>query len=188
MLLQIRNMESDCCKMVVRNELTKLGFGYNRIGLGIVDIKEKLDDAQLKFIDETLRSAGLELIYERKNRLVELIKSAVYKLIYLSDENPKHNFSVYISQILRRDYTYLSNLFSSVQGVTIERYIISQKIKRIKDLLINKKMSLNNIAFILKYSSVAHLSNQFKKETGQTPSVFKQSSEYKDVTSLDPKS
>jgi AraC-like DNA-binding protein len=174
MMLHIRNMESDRCKTVVRNELTKLGLHYKKVELGEVELRENLSGEKLQIIDSALRDAGLELMYDKNNRIVEKIKTAVHQLIYLSDEMPKQNFSEYISSKVNRDYTYLSNLFSGIQGTTIEKYIISQKIERIKELLRFEKLSLSNIAFRLKYSSVAHLSNQFKKITGFTPSFFRQ--------------
>jgi hypothetical protein len=167
-------MESDRCKAMVHDELIKLGLHCKSVELGEVELKENVSGDKMKLIDIALRNAGLELMYDKKNRLVEKIKTAVYQLIYLSDEIPKLNFSVYISRFVNRDYTYLSNLFSGVQGITIERYIITQKIKRIKELLVVDKLTLSDIAFKLKYSSVSHLSNQFKKITGLTPSFFKQ--------------
>jgi YesN/AraC family two-component response regulator len=174
MMLHIRNMESDRCKAVVKYELTRLGLHYKNVDLGEVEVKENISGEKLQMVDEALRNAGLELMYDKNNRIVERIKNAVYQLIYLSDELPKQNFSRYISSKINRDYTYLSNLFSGIQGITIEKYIISQKVGRIKELLKFEHLSLSNIAFKLKYSSVAHLSNQFKKTTGITPSFFKE--------------
>ena len=174
MMLHIRNMESDRCKAVVRNELTRLGLHYKTVDLGEVELKENLSFEKLEMIDSALRNTGLELMYDKNNRIVEKIKTAIHHLIYLSDDAPKQNFSEYISSEINRDYTYLSNLFSGNQGITIEKYIIEQKIERIKELLKFENLSLSTIAFKLKYSSVAHLSNQFKKITGITPSFFKQ--------------
>jgi AraC-like DNA-binding protein len=174
MMLHIRNMESDRCKAVVRNELSRLGLHYKTVDLGVVELKEDLTFEKLQMIDIALRNAGLELMYDKNNRIVEKIKTAIHQLIYLSDDVPKQNFSDYISSEVNRDYTYLSNLFSGNQGITIEKYIIVQKVERIKELLKLENLSLSNIAFRLKYSSVAHLSNQFKKITGITPSFFKQ--------------
>jgi AraC-like DNA-binding protein len=173
-MLHIRNMESDRCKAIVRNELTRLGLHYKKVELGEVELRENLTGEKLQLIDQALRSAGLELMYDKNNRIVEKIKTAIYQLIYLSDDVPKQNFSEYISSKVNRDYTYLSNLFSGTQGITIEKYVITQKTERIKELLRFEKISLSNIAYRLKYSSVAHLSNQFKKITGFTPSFFKQ--------------
>ncbi len=166
-------MESDRCKAMVRNELIKLGVQFKKVDLGKVEIKGNISGEQLTMIDIALKNAGLELLYDRNNSIVEKIKASVYQLVYRSDDIPKIKFSNYISGAVNLDYTYLSNLFSSVQGLTIESYIIHQKIERIKELLVHDHMSLSNIAFRLKYSSVAHLSNQFKKITGLTPSYFK---------------
>jgi AraC-like DNA-binding protein len=166
-------MESDRCKAMVRNELIKLGLHYKRVELGEVEFKDSISKDQLKMIDIALRNYGFELMYDKNNRIVEKIKESIFKLVYKSDDVPKQNFSDFISSTVNRDYTYLSNLFSSIQGITIESYIIHQKIVRIKELLVHENISLSNIAFKMKYSSVAHLSNQFKKVTGLTPSFFK---------------
>ena len=172
-MLRIRNMQSDRCKMVVMDELNKLGLHYKSVELGEVELKERISREKLKLIDIALRNAGLELMDDNKNRIIDKIKAAVFEYIYLSDELQKQTFSEYICRILNRDYTYLSNLFSGIQGITIEKYIIAQKIKRIKELLVYSHHSLSDIAFKLQYSSVAHLSNQFKRITGLTPSFFK---------------
>jgi AraC-like DNA-binding protein len=172
-------MESDRCKTMVRNELTKLGLHYNKVGLGKVELKGAVSGEQLGQIDIALKNYGFELMFDKNNRIVEKIKTAIYKLVYKSDDVQKQNFSGFISREVNRDYTYLSNLFSGLQGETIESYIIHQKIARIKELLVHERTSLSNIAFKLKYSSVAHLSNQFKKVTGLTPSFFKKLEEIK---------
>jgi len=166
-------MESDRCKALVRDELTRLGLRYKRIELGEVEIKEEISEDQLQMFDNAMRNDGFELLYDKNNRIVEKIKASVYQLVYKSDDSPKQKFSSFISRSVNRDYTYLSNLFSSIEGLTIESFIIRQKIERIKELLVHDNISLSNIAFRLKYSSVAHLSNQFKKVTGLTPSFFK---------------
>ena len=118
-------------------------------------------------------------MYDKNNTIVEKIIASIYQLVYKSDDIAKINFSSFISRAVNRDYTYLSNLFSSIKGQTIESYIIHLKIERIKELLVLDKVSLSNIAFKLKYSSVAHLSNQFKKVTGLTPSFFKKRGDFK---------
>jgi AraC-like DNA-binding protein len=174
MMLQIRNMESDRCKTMVRNELSKLGLHYKSVELGEVELKGKISGEKLQLIDIALRNSGLELIGDKKIGLIERIKDAVYQLIYLSDDLPKPNFSDFISKKVNYDYAFLSNLFSGQLGVTIEKYIIVQKIERVKELLVYDKRSLNDIAYMLHYSSVAHLSSQFKKITGLTPSFFRQ--------------
>jgi len=172
-------MESDRCKAMVRNELTRLGLPLKRVALGEVELKGSISEEQLKLIDVALKNYGFELMYDKNNRIVEKIKESVFQLVYKSDDMPKENFSGFLSSSVNRDYTYLSNLFSSIQGMTIESYIIHQKIARIKELLVHENISLSNIAFKLKYSSVAHLSNQFKKVTGLTPSFFKKLGEFK---------
>jgi len=174
MMLQIRNMESDRCIAMVKNELNKLGLHYKSVILGEVELKENISREKLQLIDIALRNAGLELMDDKRIRLIEKIKAVINQLIYLSDDLPKLNFSDYISKKVNYDYAYLSNLFSGVQGVTIEKYIITQKIERAKELLVYGELSLSDIAFRLHYSSVAHLSNQFKKVTGLTPSFFRQ--------------
>jgi AraC-like DNA-binding protein len=166
MMLRIRNMESDRCIAMVENELNKLGLQYKTVELGNVELKGNISEEKLRLIDMDLRNAGLELMEDKKSHLIELI--------YLSDDLPKPNISDYISKKVNRDYTYLSNLFSGKQGFTIEKYFIAQKIDRVKELLVYCKLSLSDIAFKLHYSSVAHLSNQFKKVTGLTPTFFKQ--------------
>lgn len=173
MILQIRYMESGCCIRVVKNELYKLGLHYKTVKLGKVELKETISVEKLQLIDTALRNAGLEIINDNKNLLVEKVKAIIHQLIYLSDNLPKPNFSDYISEKVKRNYTHISYLFKSVEGVTIEKYIIGVKIERVKELLVYNQLSLNEISYRLKYSSVAHLSNQFKKITGLTPSFYR---------------
>jgi len=167
-------MESNRCKTTVKNELVKLGLQYKRIELGSVELKENISEERLQLIDIALRNAGLELMADKKTQIIEKIKNAIKQLICLSDDIPKPKFSDFISKNVNFDYAYLSNLFSGMQGITIEKYIILQKIEHVKELLLFEKCSLNEIAYKLQYSSVAHLSNQFKKITGLTPSLFRQ--------------
>jgi AraC-like DNA-binding protein len=167
-------MESNRCKLMVKAELHKLGLNYKTLELGEVDIKENISAEKLQLFNIALKNAGFELIDDKKNLYVEKIKTAIHKLIFQLDELPKPNFSDYIRQKVNKDYTYLSNLFSGVMGVTIEKYIITQKIDYVKELLVYSKLSVSDIAFKLQYSSVAHLSNQFKKITGLTISHFRQ--------------
>jgi AraC family transcriptional regulator len=173
MMLQIRNMESNCCIRVVKDELDKLGLSYKSVELGRVEIKDSIAEEKLQQIDIALKNVGFEIIIDSKSLLVEKIKSVIHQLVYLTDEQPRENFSDYISTRVNKDYTYLSNLFSSIEGITVEKYIIDKKIERIKDLMVYEQLSLNEIAYKLKYSSVAHLSNQFKKVTGLTPSSYR---------------
>ena len=172
-MLRIRNMESDRCKIVVRNELNKLGLQYKTVKLGEVELKENISFEKWQLFDIGLRNVGLELMTDKKNRIIEGIKDAIKQWICLSDDNPEQNYSDYISKKVNQDYAYISNLFSGMQGVTIEKYIIEQKIERVKELLTYSKNSLTDIAYTLQYSSVAHLSNQFKKITGLTPTFFR---------------
>jgi hypothetical protein len=173
MMLHIRNMESRRCKVMVKDELNKLGLRYKTVELGEVELIDNISTEKLHLVDLALRNAGLELMDDKKRVLVEKIKAAVYQYIYLSDDQPKPNFSNYISKLVDRDYTSLSNLFSDMEGITIEKYIIKLKTERVKELLVHGELKLSEIAFKLQYSSVAHLSNQFKKVTGLTPSLFR---------------
>ena len=160
------------CKMVVKAELDKLGLHYTKVELGEVEVMETISNEQRNQLKYSLLQSGLELMDDQKSILIERIKNAIAELVY-NDDLPKTNFSDYISNKLRHDYTYLANLFSEVTGVTIEHYIIVYKIERVKELLLYDELNLTEIAYKLNYSSVAHLSNQFKKVTGLTPIYFK---------------
>ncbi len=161
------------CKMIVKAELETLGLHHMIVELGEVEIKEVLSEQTHDALKKALLKSGLELMDDKKAMLIEKIKNVVVEMIHYSDELPKTNFSDYLSKKLNYDYTYLSNLFSEVKGITIEHFIISHKIERVKELLIYNELNLTEIAWKLRYSSVAHLSNQFKKVTGLTPSFFK---------------
>jgi len=167
-------MESYCCIKVVEEEFTRMGIHFTALELGRVEIYEALSAEKLKVIDTALKNVGLEIVSDNRIVLVDKVKEIIHQLVYLSDDQPKQNFSEIISKRVNRNYTYLSSLFSKITGVKIEKYIINRKIERVKDLLVYDKLSLNEIAYLLKYSSVAHLSNQFKKETGLTPAIYKQ--------------
>lgn len=184
MMLQIRNMESERCIATVKNELIKLGLHYKRVELGEVELREKISDEKLKLIDDALRSTGLELIVDKNSRLIEKIKISINQLVDLSEDLPKPNISEFISKQVNSDYAFLSNIFSSIQGISIEKYVIIKKIERVKELLVYGKLSLVDIAFKMHYSSVAHLSNQFKKVTGLTPSFFRQNRTKKSKNTL----
>jgi len=173
-MLQIKNMESYCCIKVVKEELDKLGVQCKTPELGRVEIQETVTAEKLQLIDAALRNVGLEILSNNKTLLVEKVKKVIHQLVYLSDDLPKQNFSEVITREINRNYTYLSSLFSCMTGVKIEKYIIIQKIERVKDLMVYSKLSLNDITYLLKYSSVAHLSNQFKRITGMTPAYYKQ--------------
>jgi AraC-like DNA-binding protein len=174
MKLYIKYMVSLRCKMMVKSELEKLGISCVSVDLGVVEIHGDITEEQHKIFGENLKRSGLELLDDKKNILVERIKSVIIEMIHYSDEVPKVNDSDYISKKLNYDYTYLSNTFSEVKGITIQQYIILHKIEKVKELLLYDELSLTEIAYILHYSSVAHLSNQFKKVTGLTPTYFKE--------------
>lgn len=174
MRLYIKYMVSNRCKMVVKEELKKLGLHYILVDMGEVDIMEDITMDQRVKLNTSLMKSGLELMEDKKAMLIEKIKNVVIEMVHHSDVLPRSNFSDFLSGKLKHDYTYLSNLFSEVQGSTIERYIISNKIERVKELIIYDELNLTEIAWKMHYSSVAHLSNQFKKVTGLSPSHFKQ--------------
>jgi AraC-like DNA-binding protein len=180
MKLYIKYMVSLRCKMLVKSELEKLGLTCVSVDLGMVDIKEEISKEQLEILDKNLKKSGLELLDDKKNILVEKIKAVIVEMIHYSDVVPKVNDSDYISEKLDYDYTYLSNTFSEVKGITIQQYIILHKIEKVKELLIYDELSLTEIAHNLHYSSVAHLSNQFKKVTGLTPTYFKELKEVRE--------
>lgn len=172
-------MVSIRCKMMVKSELDKLGYHYTIVDLGHVVIKEQLTPDQREQLKKNLLLSGLELMDDNNAILVERIKNVIVEMVHYSDEMPNINFSEYLSRKLNRDYTYLSNLFSLTTGVTIEHYIISHKIERVKELLLYDELNLTQIAYKLNYCSVAHLSHQFKKVTGLTPSFFKKMKDQK---------
>ncbi len=180
MKLYIKYMVSLRCKMLVKSELEKLGLTCISVDLGTVEIKDDISKDQLETFNTNLKKAGLELLDDKKNILVENIKSVIVEMIHYSDEVPEVNDSDYISEKLNYDYTYLSNTFSEVKGITIQQYIIQHKIEKVKELLIYDELTLTEISYKLHYSSVAHLSNQFKKVTGLTPTYFKELKEKRD--------
>ncbi len=173
MILKIKNMASSRCKTFVQKEMNKLGVFNITVELGEVELKEDFSEEKLRLLDMALRRSGLELLVDKKKQLVESIKVAIHELVYATDNSPKPNYSDFISQRLNISYSSLSNTFSKAQGKTIEKYIIEQRIERVKELLIYTDTSLNDITFKIHYSSVAHLSNQFKKLTGMTPSTYR---------------
>jgi len=162
------------CKMLVKEELNKLGISPVSVELGVVEIHDDITEEQMDTFSMKLEGAGLELLDDKKNILVEKIKSVIIDMVHYSDELPKINYSDYISGKVGYDYTYLSNTFSEVKGITIQQYIIMHKIEKVKELLLYDELTLTEIAHQLHYSSVAHLSNQFKKVTGLTPTYFKE--------------
>jgi len=162
------------CKMVVKDELAKLGLHYTTVELGEADIPENISAEQLDQFRDALLKSGLELMDDKRSVLIEKIKNVIIELVHYSEEPLVIKFSEFLSQKLHHDYTYLANLFSEVQGTTIEKFFIAHKIERVKELLVYNELNLTEIAYLMHYSSVAHLSAQFKKITGLTPSHFKQ--------------
>lgn len=162
------------CKMVVKDELTKLGFHNATVDLGMAEILEDLTLDLRETLRINLLRFGLELLEDKKSILIEQIKNVIIEMIHYADETPKVNYSDYISEKLKYDYTYLSNTFSEVKGITIQQFIIIHKIEKVKELLLYDELNLTEISYRLNYSSVSHLSNQFKKITGLSPSFYKQ--------------
>jgi AraC-like DNA-binding protein len=173
MKLYIKNMVCSRCSMVVKAQLEKLGYHPLSVILGEVEIEETLPGEELIALNNVLKNAGFELIDDKKSLTIEKIKNIIVTLVHHSNEPLNTNLSAYISSQLHQDYSYLSNLFSAVEGITIEKYFIAQRIEKVKELLVYDELTLSQIADRLGYSSVAYLSNQFKKVTGFTPSYFK---------------
>lgn len=174
MKLSIKNMVCNRCIMVVRQELEKMNLTPTHIQLGEVELKEDLSDIQISNLRDQLADKGFELLDDRKTMIVEKVKNIIVEVIHGRNEvDLKTNFSHLIQQVLNMDYSYISSLFSNTEGVTIEQYIILQRIERAKELLVYNELTLSEISYKLGYSSVQHLSTQFKKVTGLTPSHFK---------------
>ena len=173
MKLYIKYMVSLRCIMMVKGELQKLEVKYLFVELGIIRMEEPISGKNYDLLKANLLLLGLELIDDKKSILVEKIKCVIVEMIYMSDGLPNINYSDYISEKLQYDYTYLANIFSNVERITIQQYIIIHKIERAKELIFYNELNLTEIAYLLEYSSVAHLSNQFKKITGLTPSFYK---------------
>lgn len=172
MKLYIKYMVSLRCKMIVKQELEKLNLHQTCIDLGMIDIHEILSAEQQNKLKASLKIWGLELWDDKKSILIEKIKSLIVEMIHYMDDIPKTNFSDYISKKLNYDYNYLSNVFMEVKGITIQQYIIINKIEKVKELLLYKELNLTEISYKLHYSSVGQLSNQFKKVTGLSPSSY----------------
>lgn len=167
------------CKMIVKDELIKFGLHPVNVELGEVLVSEELNAAQKRQFNQQLLSFGFVLIDDKKSRIIEKIKNEIVELVHYSGEQLKTNFSEHISNQLHHDYNYLSNLFSDVEGTTIEQYLISQKIEKVKELLVYDEFTLSEIALQMNYSSVTYLSKQFKKVTGFTPTYYKKLKERK---------
>lgn len=172
-------MVSNRCKQAVRGELKKLGLHFIVVNLGEVEIMETLTTQKRELLKQGLLDCGLELMNDKKTILIEKIKTIIIQMIHHSEEPIKVNFSSYLAEKLDHNYTYLANMFSEIQGITIEHYIILHKIERIKELITYDDLNVTEIAWKMGYSSVAHLSSQFKKVTGLSPSHFKQLKEKK---------
>ena len=173
MKLNIKYMVSQRCKMIVKEELKNLDLHFIIVDLGEIEIMEDINEEQREKLRKGLLKSGLELMEDKKGILIENIKKLVLELIEVTDEMTHINYPEVISKKLNQDYTYLSNVFSEMKGITLQQFIINNKVERIKDLIIFGKLNLTEIAWKMNYSSVAHLSNQFKKVTGLTPSNFK---------------
>ena len=174
MRLFIKYMVCIRCKLVVASELEKLGLNFTNLSLGEVEILNGITEEQKNTLNIALKKSGLELMDDKKSQIIERIKNTIIEQIHYNDDELRINFSNYLSEKLHYDYTYLSNLFTEVTGTTIQQFIIKHKIERAKELIIYDEFNLSEIAWKLHYSSVQHLSNQFKKVTGLTPSHFKQ--------------
>jgi len=159
--------------MVVKSELERLGLHYTTIALGEAEIKEDLTTEQMQHLNVALKKSGLELMADRRGILVEKIRATIIELVHFTDEQIKTNLSDYLTEKLGYSYTYLANLFSEAKGTSIEKFYLTHKIEKVKELLIYDELNLTEIAYKMHYSSVAHLSNQFRKKTGMTPSHFK---------------
>jgi AraC-like DNA-binding protein len=161
------------CKILVKQELKNLGIHYSSVDLGLVEIIGEITEDKRNKLKAALLKSGLELIDDKKSILIEKIKIIITEMIHYNEELPKVKYSEYISNIMGYDYTYLANVFSEVEGITIEHYIIAHKIEKVKELLIYDELNLSEISYSMNYSSVSHLSTQFKKVTGLTPTYFK---------------
>jgi AraC-like DNA-binding protein len=166
--------------MVVNDALSAMGLKFGQIELGLVDVEETLTKNQREELRSKLLNSGLELLDDKKSIMIERIKAVIVEMIHYSDDIPKVNYSDYLSEKLGYDYNYLSTVFSEVKGITIQQYIIFHKIEKVKELLLYDQLNLTEIAYKLHYSSVAHLSNQFKKVTGLSPSFFKRLKQKRD--------
>ena len=173
MKLFIKNMACESCKIVVREEIEKLGLHPKKVELGEAEVKEKISAEKQKELNAAIKKAGLELIHNKEGILLEKIKKEIIDYVNHPDERPAGKFSQFLSKKLNYSYSYLASFFSAMQATTIEQYIISLKIERVKEYLLFNDLTLSEIAYKLNYSSVAHLSGQFKKVTGLTPSHFK---------------
>jgi AraC-like DNA-binding protein/copper chaperone CopZ len=182
MKIYVKNMACESCKVVVRDALEELDIPIVKVELGEIETRENISDDEKKQLNSKIKKVGLELLEKKQGVLIEKIRKVMIDYVYKSDEKPNVNFSVLLSKELNYSYTYLANFFSEVEATTIEQFIIALKIERIKELIIFGEDSFSEIAHKLHYSSVAHLSSQFKKATGLTPSHFKALKEKRRIT------
>lgn len=182
MKFYIKNMACESCKIVVKEALNDLNIPTVKVELGEIETGKDLSKEEKTEFSNKIRKAGLELLDKTKGAIIEKIRQAIVDYVYKSDEKPNIKFSVILSKKLKLNYTYLANLFSEIESTTIEQYIIALKIERIKELIIFGEDSFSEIGYKLHYSSVAHLSSQFKKVTGLTPSHFKALKEKRRIT------
>ncbi len=173
MKLYIKNMVCNRCITAVEQELKKLGIEGSNVSLGEVDSPAEISKEKLAQLEQNLDELGFELLNDSKKKLIEKIKNIIIQQVHYPEEEQQHNLSEIISKALHKDYSSLSSLFSDVEGITIEKFLIHQKIEKVKEYIIYDEMSISEIAYKLGYSSVAHLSNQFKKVTGLSPTHFK---------------
>lgn len=179
MNLYIKNMVCNRCVIAVRSELERLGIAVQEVELGEAKVQNDLTPEEVQYLDQSLKKLGFELINDRKSRIIEQIKNEIVYLVHHSDEILAIKLSSWLADKLHYDYTYLSNLFSEVEGTTIEKYYIAQRIEKVKELLVYDELSLAEIAEAMGYSSAAYLSSQFKKVTGLTPTFYKSIKETK---------
>lgn len=173
MKIYVRNMACESCKVFVRRTLEELDIDYVKVELGEIETIEEISDSDKNKINQRIKKVGLELLEKKQGVLIEKIRKLMIDYVYNSDIKPKVTFSVYLSQELNSSYSYLANFFSEIEATTIEQYMIALKVEKIKELIIFGEYNFSEIAYMLHYSSVAHLSAQFKKVTGLTPSYFK---------------
>lgn len=182
MKIYVKNMACESCKLFVKEALKDLDISPVKVELGEIETKEDISDDEKKKLNSKIKAAGLELLEKKDGILIEKIRKVMINYVYKSDEKPNIKFSVLLSRELNHSYTYLANFFSEVEATTIEQFIIALKIERIKELIIFGEDTLSEIAYKLHYSSVAHLSGQFKKVTGLTPTHFKALKEKRRIT------
>ncbi|WP_222166894.1 helix-turn-helix domain-containing protein [Edaphocola aurantiacus] len=174
MFIYVKYMVSQRCKLKVIEELEQLSIRYRSVELGSIEMDNPLSESTLQTLGANLKKSGLEILDDKRSILIERIKNTIVEMIYKENIDPLQvNYSVYIASELHYDYTYLANIFSEVTGITIQHFIILHKIERVKELLLYDELTLTEISYLLNYSSVAHLSYQFKKVTGLTPTFFK---------------